>query len=129
IRVAEAGAVHGVSSEIPEVERAVRRYRQRENGAARAGTGAGGDPRIADGIVEPLRGRSDASRIADEIRSQRVVHTRERTDGRDDVNRAAGLRLSDHTQLPAFDEPIAFERQFIDRIDHEAVPDVEIRRS
>ena len=44
------------------------------------------------------------------------------------MHRAAGLRLRDDAYLPALDEPVPFEGQLIDRVDHEPVPDIEIRR-
>ena len=116
IRVAESRTVDSIAPQVAEMEHPVCRHRQREHGTARARAGPRSDPRIADRVVEPLRGRSDDGRIPDEVGTQRIVHAVERADAGDDVNGAAGLRLRDDAQLPAFDERIVFEGQFVDRV-------------
>ena len=63
-------------------------------------------------------------RIADQVRPQCVGRARERGVVRDDVDGISGLSLNDDRDLPPFLEPIALERQIVNRIDDEAMPHV-----
>src|SRR5262249_30862571 len=125
IGVAEAWSDERVSRQIPEMEHAARRNWQREDRTRRA---RAGNARIAHHVVEPLRWRSDDAWIADEIRAQRIRRARERAVADHDVERIAGLRLHDEPNLPSFLETVAGKRQIVDRVDHEAVAHVEVRR-
>src|SRR5262249_25905727 len=121
VAVVETRATDDIAAQVPKVEDTTRRDGQYEDRPGRAGA----DPRIANGIVEPL------VRIAQDLRGSEHVRPQESSrQGRDissHVNRVAALQLRDRRELPAFDEAVAPEGQLINPVDDEAVARVEVR--
>src|SRR5215813_742923 len=130
IRVFEVWSGDDIPAQAAKVEDAAARYRQRKDRAGGTETGGGRncDPRVADRVREPQVGADIADNVyrADQVRSERH-RPGEAVDVGDDVDRVSTLQLCDAGKLPAFDQSIAFEGQFVKPVDDEPMAGVEIR--
>src|SRR5262249_35834133 len=118
-----------IPAQVAKVEDAAARYRQREDraGSTETSSGRNRDPRIADCVSEPQVGAG----FADDVDCANQVRSERRSPGEtvnvgDDVDRVATLQLGDARNLPALDQAIAFEGQFVKPVDDEAMARVEI---
>src|SRR5262245_12115477 len=131
IHVFEVWPGDDISAQAAKVEDAAARYRQRKDRAGGTETGGGRncDPRIADCVSEKQvwTDFADSADRADQVWSERH-RPGEAVDVGDDVDRVATLQLGDAGKLPAFDQAIAFEGQFVKPVDDEPMAGVEIRQ-
>jgi len=119
IGVHEIGTDDGVTTEVTKV--ASGQFRRRHSGS----TG-----RDKSGFVgEPLRRISSSDDRTDYIRAHGERDARTGTDDEGRVERIAGLRLGDNTELPAGDEAVALERKLVETAEDKAMTGIEFGRA
>src|SRR5262245_11005920 len=128
IYVVEIRSGDGIATEVAEVKDTAARHRQCKDRIGITGAGGGGsNPRIADCIREP----GVRARVSEDANGTNNIGSECRRPGEainigDDGDGIAALRLCNAGYLPAFDQTIAFERQFIDPVDDEPMTGIEI---